>query len=109
MQFLQKIDILTIYSGNETSYKTCEFPPSEVNILVRGFFNGRTGRFAWPLVQNPELQLYLRKGQFEARLNFTKKIIRSSLIYISSKASFEKNCFSAWASTLNMGLINKVA
>ena len=25
-----------------------------------------------------------------------------------SKASFEKNCFSAWASTLNMGLINKV-
>ena len=22
--------------------------------------------------------------------------------------SFEKNCFSAWASTLNMGLINKV-
>ena len=25
-----------------------------------------------------------------------------------SKTSFEKNCFSAWASTLNMGLINKV-
>ena len=28
--------------------------------------------------------------------------------YIQSKTSFEKNCFSAWASTLNMGLINKV-
>ena len=27
---------------------------------------------------------------------------------ICSKTSFEKNCFSAWASTLNMGLINKV-
>ena len=27
---------------------------------------------------------------------------------IHSKISFEKNCFSAWASTLNMGLINKV-
>ena len=27
---------------------------------------------------------------------------------IDSKTSFEKNCFSAWASTLNMGLINKV-
>ena len=27
---------------------------------------------------------------------------------IRSKTSFEKNCFSAWASTLNMGLINKV-
>ena len=27
---------------------------------------------------------------------------------IHSKTSFEKNCFSAWASTLNMGLINKV-
>ena len=25
-----------------------------------------------------------------------------------TKTSFEKNCFSAWASTLNMGLINKV-
>ena len=25
-----------------------------------------------------------------------------------SKTSFEKNCFSAWASTMNMGLINKV-
>ena len=24
------------------------------------------------------------------------------------KTSFEKNCFSAWASTLNMDLINKV-
>ena len=26
----------------------------------------------------------------------------------NSKTSFEKNCFSAWASTVNMGLINKV-
>ena len=25
-----------------------------------------------------------------------------------TKTNFEKNCFSAWASTLNMGLINKV-
>ena len=25
-----------------------------------------------------------------------------------SKTRFEKNCFSAWASTLNMGLINKL-
>ena len=32
-----------------------------------------------------------------------------SLIKVKhSKTSFEKNCFSAWASTLNMGLINKV-
>ena len=30
------------------------------------------------------------------------------LIENFSKTSFEKNCFSAWASTLNMGLINKV-
>ena len=27
---------------------------------------------------------------------------------MASKTSFEKNCFSAWASTLNMGLINEV-
>ena len=30
------------------------------------------------------------------------------LLIQHSKTSFEKNCFSAWASTLNMGLINKV-
>ena len=30
------------------------------------------------------------------------------LFYIHSKTSFENNCFSAWASTLNMGLINEV-
>ena len=30
------------------------------------------------------------------------------LTSVFSKTSFEKNCFSAWASTLNMGLINKV-
>ena len=30
------------------------------------------------------------------------------LVVKHSKTSFEKNCFSAWASTLNMGLINKV-
>ena len=29
-------------------------------------------------------------------------------IFKYSETSFEKNCFSAWASTLNMGLINKV-
>ena len=29
-------------------------------------------------------------------------------VFKHSKTSFEKNCFSAWASTLNMGLINKV-
>ena len=28
--------------------------------------------------------------------------------YKLPKTSFEKNCFSAWASTLNMGLINNV-
>ena len=34
--------------------------------------------------------------------------IVNNIIFIHSKTSFEKNCFSAWASTLNMGLINKV-
>ena len=29
-------------------------------------------------------------------------------MHVHSKTSFEKNCFSAWASTLNMGLINEV-
>ena len=34
--------------------------------------------------------------------------LRLALLSNYSKTSFEKNCFSAWASTLNMGLINKV-
>ena len=34
--------------------------------------------------------------------------LTSSCLLCHSKTSFEKNCFSAWASTLNMGLINKV-
>ena len=34
--------------------------------------------------------------------------IRAGCLGYVSKTSFEKNCFSAWASTLNMGLINKV-
>ena len=33
---------------------------------------------------------------------------RFDKVTIITKTSFEKNCFSAWASTLNMGLINKV-
>ena len=37
-----------------------------------------------------------------------KNLETSKLSKKQSKTSFEKNCFSAWASTLNMGLINKV-
>ena len=37
-----------------------------------------------------------------------KNYIDHSKLNKHSKTSFEKNCFSAWASTLNMGLINKV-
>ena len=37
---------------------------------------------------------------------FQSHVKRGGLPYL--KTSFEKNCFSAWASTLNMGLINKV-
>ena len=43
-------------------------------------------------------------------LNVLRQLTRRImwLTLISKKTSFEKNCFSAWASTLNMGLINKV-
>ena len=34
--------------------------------------------------------------------------LQNGRLKFNSKTSFEKNCFSAWASTLNMGLINKV-
>ena len=36
------------------------------------------------------------------------RLFANACPYYLSKTSFEKNCFSAWASTLNMGLINKV-
>ena len=39
---------------------------------------------------------------------FLKIVIKNKGKARNSKTSFEKNCFSAWASTLNMGLINKV-
>ena len=38
---------------------------------------------------------------------FSTRFVEKDLVE-DSKTSFEKNCFSAWASTLNMGLINKV-
>ena len=41
-------------------------------------------------------------------VNKTQTVPLSKLVCSHSKTSFEKNCFSAWASTLNMGLINKV-
>ena len=41
-------------------------------------------------------------------INCAKGLLKQDKLDIHSKTSFEKNCFSAWASTLNMGLINKV-
>ena len=38
---------------------------------------------------------------------FSTRFVEKDLVE-DSKTSFEKNCFSAWVSTLNMGLINKV-
>ena len=73
-----------------------------------------------------EMQYQCRKskiGRLDARriklINFDCTFIPSWIAEIChtcndlftimySKTSFEKNCFSAWASTLNMGLINKV-
>ena len=37
--------------------------------------------------------------------HFLHEVLRN---FTTKRTSFEKNCFSAWASTLNMGLINKV-
>ena len=49
-------------------------------------------------------QMKERKTSFEKNCFFCV----GELSEYGSKTSFEKNCFSAWASTLNMGLINKV-
>ena len=40
--------------------------------------------------------------------NNSNKFITGHPLRKHSKTSFEKNCFPAWASTLNMGLIDKV-
>ena len=40
--------------------------------------------------------------------NIQAIVLETRYLRRCSKTSFEKNCFSAWASTLNMGLINKV-
>ena len=42
------------------------------------------------------------------QLNLFKDLCDMVIIAKFWKTSFEKNCFSAWASTLNMGLIIKV-
>ena len=49
-----------------------------------------------------KLRLKRRKRQRETLERYRENYIRHS------KTSFEKNRFSAWASTLNMGLMNKV-
>ena len=46
-------------------------------------------------------------GLFRVIIYYNNFFLRVETSYFS-KTSFEKNCFSAWASTLNMGLINKV-
>ena len=47
----------------------------------------------------------LEKKFLQRKAKFHK---RCKLKFNQPKTSFERNCFSAWASTLNMGLINKV-
>ena len=41
-------------------------------------------------------------------MELERELLNTLFFSKHSKTSFEKNCFSAWASTLNMGLINKV-
>ena len=48
---------------------------------------------------------HIQRGRNFAVLKLAEDI---ELLRKYSKTSIEKNCFSAWSSTLNMGLINKV-
>ena len=59
-------------------------------------------RFAWLMGGTFDNFIEPKDGRFELHK------IPGALINKHSKTSFEKNCFSAWASTLNMGLIRKV-
>ena len=51
--------------------------------------------------------LRMKKSENE-NLRMKKSTNEKSQTNYNLKTSFEKNSFSAWASTLNMGLINKV-
>ena len=52
-----------------------------------------------------EMQVSLKSSEL---YSFDKHALYIVSLIRQTKTSFEKNCFSAWASTLNMGLINKV-
>ena len=55
------------------------------------------------------LELDISRNLWLFQASYLAHIFYQALCYRKhSKTSFEKNCFSAWASTLNMGLINKV-
>ena len=55
-------------------------------------------------------QLLSRPDSLQRHIHLKHSIVTEINLKLNqhSKTSFEKNCFSAWASTLNMGLINKV-
>ena len=60
-------------------------------------------------MQNTNRSLDELLEEFEVIYAAKPQLARLQTIFAEhSKTSFEKNCFSAWASTLNMGLINKV-
>ena len=58
----------------------------------------------------PKLKSFCQQQGFEFQVCYCHLQVKAQETHVIyySKTSFEKNCFSAWASTLNMGLINKV-
>ena len=54
------------------------------------------------------MQLLFRMFSAKAHFNIVEKSVHTIDLKNTRRLVFKKNCFSAWASTLNMGLINKV-
>ena len=71
-----------------------------LNFTQRGFSESITS------IVRSSSWLWKRKNTSSAKVMTYRA--ETKHVFLHWKTSFEKNCFSAWASTLNMGLINKL-
>ena len=78
----------------------------DMAILMHKVKNNFRSGYITSLFRSSNNKYNLRNNDYALPRFNTVTFGKHSLRY--SKTSFEKNCFSAWASTLNMGLINKV-
>ena len=79
-------------------------------LLVMAYLNSSLNPIIYSLQNRRFRETYTRMLCMRTPRQVTARVavVVNEQLKKHSKTSFEKNCFSAWASTLNMGLINKV-